>query len=150
MRGVCVFFCASVCFWSKRLVGARRTEPTWAKEWYPLETAADVMSPPGVGSKMQDYDHWDALVIGEWPPGRSGPPFPSLPLPVVLFALSISLSQFLSSCHVQVLGEFHFSFPVEGLFSMYLEVCMPLKVARPLGSLLVEISVPSAAGCIYT
>jgi hypothetical protein len=31
------------------------------------------MSPPRVGSQMQDYDHWDALVIGEWPPGPSGP-----------------------------------------------------------------------------
>lgn len=42
---------------------------------YPFEKemAADGMSPPRVGSKMQDYDHWDALVIGEWPPGRSGP-----------------------------------------------------------------------------
>lgn len=93
--------CVSVCFSArlcvsgrKRLVGARRTEPTWVKEWYPLETAAGGMSPPGVGSKMQDYDHWDALVIGEWPPGRSGPP---LPFPYLwYFSLSLNLSPSLS------------------------------------------------------
>lgn len=73
---VCVSCVASVCsFVVEKACGRRRIEPTWVKEWYPLRKwTADGMSPPRVGSKMQDYDHWDALVIGEWPPGRSGPP----------------------------------------------------------------------------
>lgn len=76
-----------------------------------------------------------------------------LPFPYLwYFPLSHNLSFFsiyVFHVIVQVLDEFHFLFPVEGLFSMYLEACVPLKVARPLGSLLVQISVPSA-GCIYT
>lgn len=55
---------------------------------------------------MQDYDHWDALVIGEWPPGRSGPPgvchTPSLfYLSSLLWYFFVSLfCLFLFACHV--------------------------------------------------
>lgn len=114
---VCVSCVASVCsFVVEKACGRRRIEPTLVKEWYPLRKwTADGMSPPRVGSKMQDYDHWDALVIGEWPPGRSGPPgvchTPSLfylSSSVVLFlalVLSLSFHVMCSCC-----DEFHFSF----------------------------------------
>lgn len=62
---------------------------------------------------MQDYDHWDALVIGEWPPGRSGPPgrrhTPSLPviLIVVLFPFLLSVYLFMSCLAVGLSSIFH-------------------------------------------
>lgn len=104
---LCVLCCVCVFFFVvEKACGRRRIEPTWVKEWYPLRKwTADGMSPPRVGSKMQDYDHWDALVIGEWPPGRSGPPgvchTPSLfylPLSTVVLFSSCSVSSLCTSC----------------------------------------------------
>lgn len=54
---------------------------------------------------MQDYDHWDALVIGEWPPGPSGPQVShtnfslSIDSTLPYRVLSLLFSPFLS-CHV--------------------------------------------------
>lgn len=100
---------------------------------------------------MQDYDHWDALVIGEWPPGRSGPQVGVTLLPFSILYRGtfflVSFSLFMSCVAVGLVPLF---ITKRGTFStICVDTRMPLQVARPLISFLASFLVAVCRSHIY-